>query len=96
MQQAPQYPQRQAMMQGHQMQPGQQAYPLAYQNAGCDKCAEIPCSLKVFIASFNPVSCLQIALRSQLCTAPSHLLLKKSVPGTERPSDVFPGNKVSS
>ena len=34
MQQAPQYPQRQAIMQGHQMQPGQQAYPMAYQNAG--------------------------------------------------------------
>ena len=34
MQRAQQYPQRQALMQGHPMQPGQQAYPMAYQNPG--------------------------------------------------------------
>ena len=34
MQQAQQFPQRQPMMQAHQIQPGQQGYPIAYQNAG--------------------------------------------------------------
>ncbi len=59
MQQAPQYPQRQAIMQGHQMQPGQQAYPMAYQNAGYDKFANNPCSLSVSTI-FSPVLCCAV------------------------------------
>ena len=56
MQQAPQYPQRQAIMQGHQMPPGQQAYAMAYQNAGYGN----PAGMVVSTIQFCGATCLQL------------------------------------